>query len=71
MGSTNEKQLPLVEYESNLLLSLVDKEIREIYSDLKRNKGYLPPHEVLRREANLKATEALMSKLEQLIGITA
>jgi len=71
MGSTDEKQLTLTEYEINLLLSLVDREIRESYSYLNRNKDYLHPRDVLRKEANLKATEALMSKLEQLIGITA
>lgn len=69
--NTCEKQLPLTEYESNLLLSLVDREIRESYSYLKRNMGYLYPHDVLRKEKDLKATEALMSKLEQLTGITA
>lgn len=71
MSGIGEKQLSLTEYESNLLISLVDREIRESCSYLERNKGYLSPHDVLRKEANLKATEALMSKLEQLIGITA
>lgn len=71
MSGIGEKQLSLTEYESNLLISLVDREIRESCSYLKRNSGYLSPHDVLRKEANLKATESLMSKLEQLIGITA
>jgi hypothetical protein len=70
MCGIGEKQLSFTEYEINLLLSLVDREIRESYSYLERNKGYLHPHDVLRKEKNLKATESLMFKLEQLIGIT-
>lgn len=69
MSGIDEKQLSLTENESNLLLSLVDREIRESYSYLKRNMGCLPPHDVLRKEKDLKATESLMSKLEQLMEI--
>ena len=64
----NHKPLFLTEYENNLLLHLVDREFREIYNSLERNRHFLYPHEIMRRESDLKEAESLMSKLEKLNG---
>ena len=64
----NQKPLFLTEYENNLLLSIVDREVREIYNSLERGRHFLYPHEIMRREADLKEAEALMSNLAKLNG---
>ena len=64
----NQKPLFLTEYENNLLLSIVDRKIREIYNSLERDQHHLYPHEIMRRESDLKEAEVLMSKLEKLNG---